>query len=537
MKNKLGKEFWLFVLILLSICICAIGEDAFDPTALRKSRNLADLPASGTARTNLGIPNHDLIQVDINGNASFPAITEISTLMVGTGAIDPLIPLEVKRPGGGDNAQFSLKTADRSYLIQNFYDYLTTDFGLSKLVYTATGKIGIGTSTPASDFHLIGDQRLSGRIYPLNGEIQIGVVDPYGRTQIWNKAANSVLRLGSLEQDGDPAPQATSEGIVIYGANSSGTFDNDDWAYARIKPNRIGLLNTISNNQVYIFRVDHTDFYLKDDSGNKTFSINRYNGNVSFSGTINGVSGSGIASTAALTDLQSACNASHSLLVATDTYLQDQITTHTIEIAALIATDTWLQTQITSNTNDIAAHIASVANIHGVTAIASTATTDALAATDTYLQGQITTHSLQIVELIATDTYLQDQINADAASLAAHINTPVPLASTTGIAGINGSSTQDFAVATLTVAQTISEGGTLLSEKYRPIAYDRKTIVTTDSTTEFSTGLSYYASGTILVFVGGMLQEPGTDYEETSVATITFLSPVASGTRVTIMRR
>ena len=113
-----------------------------------------------------------------------------------------------------------------------------------------------------------------------NNDVEIGSVDAFGRSQIWNKKANASMRLGALAQDGDFG-DVNAEGVVIYGANSQGTAINSaagNFGYARIKADRFGLLTSIANVQNYYFRVDPTEFYLKDDAGTKTFKIARTTG-------------------------------------------------------------------------------------------------------------------------------------------------------------------------------------------------------------------------------------------------------------------
>jgi hypothetical protein len=117
----------------------------------------------------------------------------------------------------------------------------------------------------------------------LNGKMNLGKVDAFGRTMMWNYGTNSVLKLGSLAQDGDPA-DVSSEGVVLVGANSAGTFDATNWAFVRLKSTRIGINNCVANVQQYIFRADETGMYLRNDAGAKTFEVDRATGLVKVSG-------------------------------------------------------------------------------------------------------------------------------------------------------------------------------------------------------------------------------------------------------------
>lgn len=122
----------------------------------------------------------------------------------------------------------------------------------------------------------------------IKSNIYLGLIDAFSRTQFWNYESNSVIRLGSLQQDGD-AFNITSEGSVFYGQNAQGdAMSNLDWGYARIKPYRIGLYNAKNAGYVgYLFRLDTqtNECYLRDNAGNKTFDFNRINSSLTISGT------------------------------------------------------------------------------------------------------------------------------------------------------------------------------------------------------------------------------------------------------------
>jgi hypothetical protein len=111
----------------------------------------------------------------------------------------------------------------------------------------------------------------------LQGKVNLGKVDAFGRTMMWNYGTNSVLKLGGIQQDGDPA-DVSSEGVVLIGANSAGAFDYNNWAFVRLKSTRLGINNCIANVQSYIFRADELGLYLRNDAGTKTFEVIRSTG-------------------------------------------------------------------------------------------------------------------------------------------------------------------------------------------------------------------------------------------------------------------
>lgn len=180
-----------------------------------------------------------------------------------------------------NNASFSFAqlsdTATRTGQAGKVY---TVNPGENGYEWTApAGGIPNPASTGANIF--TGDQQIDGNasismtLRLKYNQMEFGTVDPIGRTQIWNHAPSAILRLGSLEEEGDPGPQTDSQGIVVYGLNSNATFTVTDWAYARIKADRFGLLESIADVQNYLFRVDGTEMYLKTQVGSKYFTLNR----------------------------------------------------------------------------------------------------------------------------------------------------------------------------------------------------------------------------------------------------------------------
>ncbi|HMA24084.1 MAG TPA: hypothetical protein VKP00_08815, partial [Gemmatimonadaceae bacterium] len=84
--------------------------------------------------------------------------------------------------------------------------------------------------------------------------VRFGLLDAFGRWQIWDTMPSSVLRLGADTADGDPF-NADSEGIVVY--QPSGDY------MARVKANRFGLTRA-TDAAKYYFRVDDTQLFVRD---------------------------------------------------------------------------------------------------------------------------------------------------------------------------------------------------------------------------------------------------------------------------------
>ncbi len=119
-------------------------------------------------------------------------------------------------------------------------------------------------------------------------------VDAFGRPIFRDvrtaAGTGAVWKQGAWQTDGDPLPNVTGEGFVIYGPNAQGTGPGPtDGGYARIKSNRFGLANIITgvngNNLFYYFRADPTSLFLADDTDTKTFEVVRATG-AGFFGTV-----------------------------------------------------------------------------------------------------------------------------------------------------------------------------------------------------------------------------------------------------------
>ncbi|MBF0344204.1 MAG: hypothetical protein HQL06_08230 [Nitrospirae bacterium] len=162
-------------------------------------------------------------------------------------------------------------------LINNPHSVTKTQVGLGSVENTAlstwTGSGNITTVGPLSNL-------------TVGSTIKLGTTDAYSRGQIWNYMPNSVLRLGSLQPDGDPTGNITSEGIIVYntkdGAAMTSVANGDafnNYGYARIKGNRFGLYSVdTSGLNDYYFRVDPTSLYLRKDNGSKSFEVMRATG-------------------------------------------------------------------------------------------------------------------------------------------------------------------------------------------------------------------------------------------------------------------
>ncbi len=121
--------------------------------------------------------------------------------------------------------------------------------------------------------------------------MEYGTIDSYSRPQLHLKTADSIVRIGSFQGDGDGVGNNhAGDGLIIYGSNAQGdTFDTDNFGYARIKNDRFGLYNDKDGVYAgYLFRVDLSsdEFYLKDNSGNTTFDFVRSTGALTVTGAL-----------------------------------------------------------------------------------------------------------------------------------------------------------------------------------------------------------------------------------------------------------
>lgn len=126
-----------------------------------------------------------------------------------------------------------------------------------------------------------GSQSLpAGQQINIGTTIKLGGLDALSRTQFWNGAPSSIIRLGASSANGDSF-DAASEGIVVYDGNLGGTQNSTNVGYARVKHNRFGLYSQTSGGSAdYYFRVDPTSLFLADNNMVKTFEVARTSGNV-----------------------------------------------------------------------------------------------------------------------------------------------------------------------------------------------------------------------------------------------------------------
>ena len=126
-------------------------------------------------------------------------------------------------------------------------------------------------------------------------------IDQFARPQIRDTrtqaGTGAVWRQGAWETDGDPAPDVTGEGIVLYGPNALGNGPNPgNGGYNRQKPDRVGLAQIIpgvnGGNLFYYFRADPAGVFLRRDvDAAKSWNVERQTGKTTI-----GVSGGSISS-------------------------------------------------------------------------------------------------------------------------------------------------------------------------------------------------------------------------------------------------
>jgi len=203
-------------------------------------------------------------------------------------------------------------------------------FKKNVIIGGATGK-----PTGTEVLYASGNSIITGTGSFKSDDIQFGTPDPFSRIQVWNKATDSVLRLGSWGQDGDSA-NTTSEGIVVYGDSLTGQpISGSDGGYARVKRDMFGLFTVDStlpayNGGDYYYRADTNGQYFKDDSGNKSFEIARTTGKIT-----------SLADTIRIKTAKTPANAS-------DTGNQGDIAWDSDYVYVCVATDTWKRSPITT---------------------------------------------------------------------------------------------------------------------------------------------------------------------------------------------
>lgn len=194
-----------------------------------------------------------------------------------------------------------MQTKNKRQIFAALIAVLISVFLVALVVYAATtigNDVSIGGDlTVIGNATTTGNQIVSGILTVnssstfLAGNIALGTLDDFGRTEIWNHAFDSILRLGALSSDGDGF-NTTSEGIIVYGENVDGDSmqgTTTNWGYARIKPDRFGLFskkNTVYEGYLFEVELGTDEFYLKDNSGTKTFDFTRASGQLYITGNL-----------------------------------------------------------------------------------------------------------------------------------------------------------------------------------------------------------------------------------------------------------
>ncbi|MBV6342687.1 hypothetical protein HWQ67_13950, partial [Candidatus Magnetobacterium casensis] len=199
-------------------------------------------------------------------------------------------------PGLTYNSTTGLTSLTSGYLIPTTtqstnWDMAYSHAGLSNNPHSVTKfQVGLGSVENTALSTWAGSSNITtvGTLPTLTvgSTIKLGTLDAYSRGQIWNYMPNSVLRLGSLQPDGDAPGNITSEGIIVYNTKDGTAMRSiamgdpvNDYGYARIKGNRIGLYSVDpSGLNDYYFRVDPTSLYLRKDNGSKSFEVARATG-------------------------------------------------------------------------------------------------------------------------------------------------------------------------------------------------------------------------------------------------------------------
>ena len=109
--------------------------------------------------------------------------------------------------------------------------------------------------------------------------LQLGVVDAFARTGIWNKLPSSILRMGSNTSDGDPT-DVDSEGIVVWQPTS-------DQA-ARVKAYRFALSLSSDTSKRYYEATTTFLALRKNVAGvfSNTFYVDSTSGDTTLGGTL-----------------------------------------------------------------------------------------------------------------------------------------------------------------------------------------------------------------------------------------------------------
>lgn len=119
--------------------------------------------------------------------------------------------------------------------------------------------------------------------------LNIGTLDAFSRPQaLWYTAANSILRLGASQGDGDSS-NVLSNGIVIYGQDvSADPMSSTKFTVGRFASDKFYLKNFDGANITKFFLADTNGISTTKNDGTNTFNLDRATGNLTLLGQCTG---------------------------------------------------------------------------------------------------------------------------------------------------------------------------------------------------------------------------------------------------------
>lgn len=159
--------------------------------------------------------------------------------------------------------------------------------GIESLRGDGTCVVPMSSTGTISGGLIVEDYIIGGGTFAVDSSsFQVGTTDSFGRYQVWYAKDNNVLRLGASQVDSDGL-DSVSEGIVVYARNNAGNpMDATNAGLGRIKSNRFALVDINAGVVVTMFRVDGGNLELNNDSGDRTFNIDRLTGNTTIFGAL-----------------------------------------------------------------------------------------------------------------------------------------------------------------------------------------------------------------------------------------------------------
>jgi hypothetical protein len=211
----------------------------------------------------------------VSGNVGIGVSSSIGAKLHvgGSGTYDGIIRLVNSGAGGSDWSMVSTNSSWTAGTERLLFCYGTPSSNSSKIVFTGSGNVGIGTNSPTHKLHVNGDMRLVNGLYDYNGDVG-------GSGQVLTSTGSGVDWV-DMNSYGYVSGSGTATSIAFWQDNS--TLSSSNLLYWDHTNKRMGLGTNSPQSQLHI--TEDMQFGQDGLNANHTSSVwveNSYEGKIYF---------------------------------------------------------------------------------------------------------------------------------------------------------------------------------------------------------------------------------------------------------------